>query len=132
MTQLAHAARPHLLSLLRVMAGLLLLQHGTQKLLGFPAFAAGRAAPDVLSLSWSAGVIELVCGALIVLGLFTRPAAFLASGMTAVAYWIAHAPRDFYPILNGGELAVLYCFVFLYLVFAGAGAWSVDGMRQRR
>ena len=86
MTEFAHAARPHLLSVLRLMSGLLLLQHGTQKLLGFPAFAAGRAAPEMFSLSWWAGAIELVGGALIVVGLFTRPAAFLASGMTAAAY----------------------------------------------
>ena len=77
-------------------------------------------------MSGAAGLFELVCGALVVIGLFTRPAAFLLSGVTAVAYFYAHAPGGFYPILNGGELAVLYCFVFLYLAAAGGGPWSVD------
>jgi putative oxidoreductase len=117
---------PRLLSVLRIMAGLLLLQHGCQKFLGFPAFPAGRSAPAEMSMSWFAGIIELVCGVLIAIGLFTRPAAFLASGMTAVAYWTVHAGQNFYPILNGGELAALYCFVFLYLSAAGAGPWSAD------
>ena len=131
MTEFAHAARPHLLSVLRLMSGLLLLQHGTQKLLGFPAFAAGRAAPEMFSLSWWAGAIELVGGALIVVGLFTRPAAFLASGTMAVAYWMAHAPQDFFPVNNGGDAAILYCFVFLYFAAAGAGIWSADAARLR-
>jgi putative oxidoreductase len=84
------------------------------------------------SMPGYAGFIELACGILLVLGLFTRPAAFLASGMTAVAYFYAHAPQGFFPILNRGELAVLYCFVFLYLAAAGAGPWSIDAQRQKK
>jgi putative oxidoreductase len=114
---------PRLLSVLRIMAGLLLLQHGLGKFFGFPPLPA---VPPAMSAPWFAGIIELVCGILLVIGLFTRPAAFLASGMTAVAYFMVHASRGFFPILNGGELAVLYCFVFLYLSFAGPGPWSVD------
>jgi putative oxidoreductase len=121
---------PRLLSILRIMAGLLLLQHGTAKLLGFPA---GAIPPNfnLMSMPGYAGIIELVCGILIVLGLFTRPAAFLASGMTAVAYFMAHASQNFFPILNRGELAVLYCFVFLYLAAAGPGPWSIDAARGK-
>jgi len=84
------------------------------------------------TMSGAAGVIELIGGVLLVIGLFTRPAAFIASGMTAVAYFYAHAPRGFFPILNGGELAVLYCFVFLYLAAAGGGRWSIDWMLNRK
>ncbi|WP_439595506.1 DoxX family protein [Falsiroseomonas sp.] len=120
---------PRLLSLLRIVAGLLFLAHGTQKLLGFPASASGGG-PEMLSLPWIAGVIELVAGALITLGLFTRPAAFLASGTMAFAYWLAHAPRDFFPVNNGGDAAILFCFVFLYLAAAGAGPWSLDANRR--
>lgn len=118
---------PRILSILRIVSGLIFMAHGTQKLLAFPATDS---TPDMFSLSWIAGVIELVCGGLIALGLFTRPAAFLASGLMAFAYWIAHAPRDFYPVNNGGDAAILYCFVFLYLVFAGAGPWSIDAVRK--
>ena len=128
MCQLLAAWQPRVLSLLRFMSGLLLLQHGTQKMLGFPAFAAPRVI-EFGSLVWFSGAIELVCGVLLVLGLFTRQAAFLASGFTAVAYFMSHAPRAFFPILNGGELAALYSFVFLYLVFAGGGSLSVDAKR---
>jgi putative oxidoreductase len=121
---------PRLLSILRIMSGLLLLQHGTGKFLKFPA---GAVPPtfNLNSMPGYAGVIELVCGILLVIGLFSRPAAFLASGMTAVAYFMAHAPQGFFPILNRGELAVLYCFVFLYLAAAGPGPWSLDAMRKR-
>ena len=120
---------PRLLSILRIMAGLLLLQHGTGKLLGFPA---GAVPPtfSLASMPGYAGFIELVCGVLLVLGLFSRIAAFIASGMTAVAYFMAHAPQGFFPILNRGELAVLYCFVFLYLAAAGPGPWSIDAARR--
>ena len=117
-----------LLSVLRIMSGLLLLQHGTTKYLDLPVGPMNDVAP--LSMSGIAGMMELVGGLLLVLGLFTRPVAFLLSGMTAVAYFYAHAPRDFFPILNGGELAALYCFVFLYLAAAGGGAWSLDRMRR--
>jgi putative oxidoreductase len=113
-----------LLSLLRIMSGLLLLQHGTTKLLNFPAGPMNNT--SIISLSGLAGALELVGGALLVIGLFTRPVAFVLSGLMAVAYFYAHAGRAFFPLLNGGELAVLYCFVFLYLAAAGGGAWSAD------
>jgi putative oxidoreductase len=113
-----------LLSALRIMSGLLVLQHGTAKYLNFPVGPMNNA--SFQSMSGAAGLIELVCGALVVIGLFTRPAAFLLSGMAAVAYFYAHAPAGFFPILNRGELAALYCFVFLYLAAAGGGPWSVD------
>jgi len=106
------------------MSGLLVLQHGTTKFLSIPVGPMNNASP--MTMSGAAGIIELVAGALLVIGLFTRPAAFLLSGMTAVAYFYAHAARNFFPILNGGELAALYCFVFLYLAAAGGGPWSVD------
>ena len=122
---------PQLLSLLRLMSGLLLLQHGTAKILKFPPD------PSIANISLSspggiAGIFELVGGVLIVLGLFTRPTAFILSGLMAVAYFMAHAPQGFYPILNKGELAVLYCFVFLYLAAAGGGPWSLDAWVRRR
>jgi len=113
-----------LLSLLRIMSGLLLLQHGTTKYLNFPVGPMNNASP--MTMSGAAGLIELIGGVLIVIGLFTRPAAFIISGMTAVAYFYAHAHQGFFPILNRGELAVLYCFVFLYLAAAGGGAFSLD------
>lgn len=112
--------------LLRFVSGLLFLAHGTQKILSFPG---GERAGSGLALDNPgaiAGLIELVTGVLIALGLFTRPAAFLASGTMAAAYFIAHAPQSFWPINNGGDAAILYCFIFLYFVFAGPGAFSVD------
>jgi putative oxidoreductase len=115
---------PQLLSLLRLMSGLLVLQHGTSKYLNFPTGPMNNASP--MTMSGAAGVIELVGGILLVIGLFTRPAAFILSGMTAVAYFYVHAQRGFFPLLNGGELAALYSFVFLYLAAAGAGPLSVD------
>ena len=118
---------PQLLSVLRIMSGLLLLQHGTTKHLNFPTSQMNDA--SVLSMGGVAGVLELVGGVLLVIGLFTRPVAFVLSGMTAVAYFYAHAPQGFFPLLNGGELAVLYCFVFLFIAAAGGGAWSVDRAR---
>ncbi|MDP8915629.1 MAG: DoxX family protein [Pseudomonadota bacterium] len=115
---------PLVLSILRIVAGLLFLEHGTQKLLGFPAGEGPP--PEVMTLPWFAGVIELVAGALITGGLLTRAAAFIASGEMAFAYWMAHAPQSPFPVLNGGDAAILYCFVFLYLAAAGGGPWSID------
>jgi putative oxidoreductase len=118
---------PQLLSVLRIMSGLLLLQHGTTKYLNFPTSPMNDA--SALSMGGIAGILELVGGVLLVMGLFTRPVAFILSGMTAAAYFIAHAPQGFFPLLNGGELAALYCFVFLFIAAAGGGAWSVDRAR---
>lgn len=119
--------QPYALALLRIMSGLLLLEHGTQKFLYFPAGQFAGAGWSFDNPGAFAGIIELVAGALIAIGWLTRPAAFLASGMAAVAYFYAHAPQGFFPINNGGETIVLYCFIFLYLVFAGPGALNVDG-----
>ena len=120
---------PRVLSILRIVAALIFFEHGSQKLLGFPPTDNP---PAFLSLSWIAGALELVGGALLALGLFTRPVAFVLSGEMAVAYWLAHAPRSFFPVLNGGDAAILYCFVFLYFAFAGGGPWSLDAMWARR
>ena len=123
-------ASPYMLAVLRIMAGLLFLAHGTQKFLGFPS---GERAGSGLALDNPgafAGLIEIVAGALVAFGLFTRPAAFLASGTMAVAYWYAHAPQNFWPVNNMGDAAILYCFVFLYLLFAGPGPWSLDSARR--
>lgn len=121
------AYQPQLLSVLRIMAALLYLAHGTQKILGFPASEKGM--PVLMSLSGVSGLIELVGGVLLAVGFLTRPVAFILSGHMAFAYFIAHAPRDFYPVNNGGDAAILFCFVFLYFVAAGPGPWSVDGAR---
>ncbi|MGK7868465.1 DoxX family protein [Falsiroseomonas sp. E2-1-a20] len=121
---------PRLLSVLRIVAALIFMAHGTQKLLGFPVADGAGGGPEAFTLSWFAGVIELVTGFLMLIGLFTRPAAFLASGTMAFAYWLAHAPRDFFPVLNGGDAAILYCFVFLYIAAAGPGPWSIDATRR--
>lgn len=118
-----------LLSVLRIMSGLLLLQHGTTKYLSVPPGPMNNASP--MTMGGAAGIFELVGGVMLVLGFFTRPVAFVLSGVMAIAYFYAHAPRGFYPILNGGELAAFYCFVFLYLAAAGGGAWSVDRMMKR-
>ncbi len=130
MDKLCATWSPRLLSVLRIMSGLLFMQHGTAKLLGIPQMQM-FAKLQPFSLSWTAGVFELVGGALLVIGLFTRPVAFVLSGLMAFAYFIAHAPRGFYPIVNAGELAALYCFVFLYLAAAGGGSWSIDAMRRK-
>ena len=127
---------PYLLSVLRIMSGLLFLEHGTSKLLGIPP-AAMHAAPPVpppafmVLLMHSSGVIELVGGVLLTIGLFSRFTAFILSGEMAVAYFMAHAPNGFFPMVNKGEIAVLYCFVFLYLAAAGGGPWSLDRLRHR-
>lgn len=121
---------PKMLSVLRIVSGLLFLEHGTAKVLGFPA-VEGVPGP-ALTLPGLSGPLELLFGALLVLGLFTRPVAFLAAGFCAVGYWMVHAPQGTYPIVNGGETIALYCFVFLYICFAGAGPWSVDAARGGR
>lgn len=118
---------PRVLSILRIMAALLVMQHGTQKLLGFPVPSGN----PLNALMTVAGCIELFGGALLAIGLFSRPVAFLLSGFCAVAYFMAHAPQGFFPILNKGELAALYSFVFIYIFFAGPGPWSVDAMRSK-
>jgi putative oxidoreductase len=119
------------LSILRIFTGLSLLEHGTGKILGFPV-VANFANVQLTSLTGIGGMIELVGGILFTIGLFTRQVAFILSGFTAVAYFMVHAGKSFYPVLNGGELAALYCFVFLYFVFAGAGPWSIDALRDSK
>jgi putative oxidoreductase len=122
---------PRLLSVLRIVAALIFLLHGSQKLLGFPPLASGSP-PAFLSLYWIAGALELALGILILLGIFTRPAAFVASGEMAFAYFMGHAPRNLFPTLNGGDAAILYCFVFLYIAAAGPGPWSLDAAMRRK
>ena len=118
-----------ILSLLRIVTGLLFLAHGTAKFFQFPATDYFPAAPALFSLMGVAGLLELVGGALVIVGLFTRYVAFILSGFMAVAYFMAHAPQNYHPILNQGEAAILFCFIFLYLAAAGAGPWSVDAKR---
>jgi putative oxidoreductase len=127
MRQVAYLDRysPYALAVLRIVTALIFMEHGTQKLFGFPASESAQ--PPLLSLRGIGGILEGIGGILILLGLFTRPVAFLLAGEMAVAYWMFHAPRSFFPVLNGGDAAILYCFVFLLLVFTGPGAWSVDG-----
>ena len=122
---------PRLLSVLRIIAAFLFIAHGAQKLFGFLA-PPGMPAATTGSLMWVGGVLEFFGGLLFLLGLFTRPVAFILSGMMAVAYFMAHAPGGFWPLQNKGELAVLYCFVFLVLSVAGGGEWSVDRLLRRR
>lgn len=122
---------PQLLAALRVVAGLLFLAHGVVKVFGFPPGAEpGQQA--LASLFGIGGVIEVVTGGLLILGLFTRPAAFIASGQMAVAYWMFHAPKSPYPAVNGGDAAILFCFIFLYIFAAGPGAFSLDRQTGRR
>ena len=117
---------PRALSLLRIVAAFMFTAHGTQKLFGFPSARATETV--LLSLTGVAGLLEAFGGALLLIGLFTRPVAFLLSGLMAFAYFLAHAPQGFWPLLNRGELAALYSFVFLYLAIAGGGEFSVDRM----
>lgn len=123
----ATAARlaPYVLSILRIVAALLFLEHGTSRLFGWPSPIP---TPALFSMYWFAGAIELVGGILLLLGLFSRCAAFVMSGEMAFAYFISHAPSGFFPILNRGDAAILYCFVFLYIAFAGPGPWSIDAL----
>jgi putative oxidoreductase len=121
---------PHLLSILRIITAFLFMQHGAQKIFGLLGGSRGGP-PSFPTLPWIAGVLEFFGGLLILIGLFTRPVAFILSGLMAVAYFKAHAPREFWPLLNGGELAALYSFVFLYLSAAGGGPWSLDSIWRR-
>ena len=123
---------PRLLSLLRIVAALIFLVHGAQKLLGFPPMAPGGSMPAPLTLLWFGGILELFGGLLLLVGLFSRPVAFILSGEMAVAYWMFHAPQGPIPALNGGDAAILYCFVFLYIAAAGPGSWSLDSWLGRR
>lgn len=139
MTQFGHRAmadqdtwsryEPHVLSILRIVIALLFFEHGLSKLFGFPQPSP---LPALFSLSWFAGAIELIGGALLAVGLFTRVSAFIMSGEMAFAYFISHAPRDFFPINNRGDAAILYCFIFFYIAFAGGGPWSLDAILARR
>jgi putative oxidoreductase len=122
---------PRLLSISRIMIGLLFLEHGTAKVLDFPHQETHKVF-DLLTLNPGAqGLIELIGGFLFAVGLFTRPVAFILAGDVAVAYFMAHAPRGFFPLLNGGELAIVYCFAFLYFWLAGGGEWSLDRLLER-
>ena len=121
---------PYLLSVLRLVVAFLFIAHGTQKLFGFPS-AGFRVTVALPSLMGVAGLLETIGGALLFLGLFTRPVAFILAGEMASAYFIAHAPRGFWPLLNRGEPPVLFCFVWLYFAAAGAGPWSLDALRRR-
>jgi putative oxidoreductase len=120
---------PRVLSVLRIITGFLFIPHGTQKLLGFPG--AGKTV-QLVSQMGLAGVLEMVGGALLLVGLFTRPVAFIMSGFMAVAYFQAHAPQNFWPVLNRGDAAILYCFICLYLCVAGGGPWSLDALLRKR
>jgi putative oxidoreductase len=119
---------PQALSLLRIVAALLFLQHATGKLFGFPPIGMN---PPALSLYWIAGVIELIGSLLLLAGFLSRPVAFLLSGEMAIAYWIVHAPQSTFPILNHGESAILFCFIFLLIAAAGPGPWSLDASRRK-
>jgi putative oxidoreductase len=124
------AYAPYALAVLRIIAALLFIEHGTQKLFNFPVnpMPMDGGLPPLMLI---AGILELVGGVLILLGFLTRPVAFILSGMMAVGYFMVHAPMNFFPAVNMGDAAILFCFVFLYFVFSGPGAWSIDGTRSR-
>ncbi|MGH6725401.1 MAG: DoxX family protein [Pseudolabrys sp.] len=126
-----YAARyaPYALWILRIVVALLFLEHGTSRLFGFPS---PLPTPALFTLYWFAGAIEFAGGALVAAGLLTRVAAFIMAGEMAFAYFLSHAPNGFFPILNRGDGAILYCFIFLYIAFAGAGPWSLDALWRRR
>jgi putative oxidoreductase len=130
MSDLIATVTPRMLSILRIMTGLLFLQHGTQKFFSFP-MRAGPSAPALLSMLGIQGCLEIAGGLLIILGLFTRPVAFILAGDMAAAFFIAHFPKSFFPALNGGDAAILFCFIFLYFAAAGPGPWSIDAQRRR-
>jgi putative oxidoreductase len=130
MNETMAAWTPRALSVLRIIAGLLIIQHGMGKILGFPVYPA-YANVQPMSMIGAAGIIELIGGVLLILGLFTRLTAFILCGELAFAYFIGHAPKGFHPLINGGTLAALYCFTFLYLASAGGGPWSVDAATGR-
>jgi len=130
MNETLSAWAPRALSVLRIIAGLLIIQHGMGKIIGFPVYPA-YAAVQPMSMIGAAGFIELIGGALLILGLWTQPVAFILAGEMAFAYFIGHFPKGFHPLLNGGTLAALYCFTFLYLSTAGAGPWSLDASMKK-
>ena len=119
---------PYVLSITRIVVALLFFEHGLSKMFGFP----GAHVAPALTLQWFSGAIEFVGGALLAAGFFTRLSAFIMSGEMAFAYWMAHAPKSPFPVVNGGDAAILYCFLFLYLAFAGGGPWSVDASLRRK
>jgi putative oxidoreductase len=127
--QTATRYSPYVLSIVRIVVALLFFEHGLSRLFGWPS---ALPTPPVLTLYWFAGMIELCGGLLLGLGLCTRTAALIMSGEMALAYFLSHAPRNFFPILNGGDSAILYCFIFLYFAFAGPGPWNLDAVWQRR
>jgi putative oxidoreductase len=131
-TAFADAWASRVLSLLRIAACLCFIEHGTQKIFNFPPAREPRAY-ELMSLSPGlAGLLEVGGGTLLLFGLFTRPVAFVLSGLMACAYWMAHAPRSPFPLLNGGDAAILFCFIFLYVAFAGGGPWSLDALLRKR
>jgi putative oxidoreductase len=119
---------PRVLSILRIVVGLLFMEHGLSKYFGFPMVPPFH----VAGILWAAGAIEIVAGALVAIGLFTRTAAFIASGEMAVGYFMSHFPKSFFPLVNGGDGAVLFCFIFLFFALEGGGPWGIDGMRSKR
>lgn len=121
---------PQMLSVLRIVTALLFLSHGMSKILGIPMSSASF--PQAWTLLWIAGMLELIGGFLLLIGLWSRPVAFLLAGEMAVAYWMVHAPDNFWPVLNNGEAAILFCFIFLYVMVRGPGVWSVDCWMRRR
>jgi len=129
MEQTLERYSPYVRSIVRIVAALLYFEHGLSRLFGWPS---PLPTPPVLTMYWFAGAIEFVGGALLVLGLLTRPAAFIMSGQMAFAYFISHAPQSFFPILNRGDSSILFCFIFLYFVFAGAGPWSLDAWWRKK
>ena len=122
--------RPQALGVLRIVTALLFIAHGTQKLFAFPA-GSMPGPVDYFSLMGLAGALETFGGLAILAGVFTRPVAFVLSGLMAFAYWMAHAPASAFPVNNGGDAPILFCFAFLYFVFSGPGAWSIDGARAK-